>query len=71
MLHWLMRELDGRAWLVYLCFLNDTTHPTERGYVRQEWESALTTAHQSLEIHKAIRNYAPIFLEATTRPVCS
>ena len=65
MLNWLMRKLDGRAWLVHVCFLNDPTHI---GSTREEWERAFAAADELLGIEQAVPNYAHVFLDGLLRP---
>ena len=64
-LHWLMEQLDGRAWLVHLCFINDATHIRS---TRSEWEDAFDEADRALGIERPVPNYAHVFLEGLPRP---
>src|SRR4051794_24660835 len=53
-LRWLVEQLEGRAWLVHLCFLDDPTHIRS---TRREWEDAFNTADQTLGIERPVPNY--------------
>jgi aromatic ring-cleaving dioxygenase len=64
-LHWLMEQLDGRAWLVHLCFINDPTHIRS---TRGEWDDAFDAAGRALGIERPVPNYAHVFLEGLPRP---
>jgi hypothetical protein len=64
-LHWLMKQLDGRAWLVHLCFLNDPTHIRS---TREEWEREFDRADALLGLTQPVPNYAHVYLEGLRRP---
>lgn len=64
-LRWLIEQLEGRAWLVHLCFLDDPTHIRS---TRREWEDAFRTADQLLGIERTVPNYAHVFLNGLPRP---
>lgn len=64
MLHWLRAKLDGRAWLVHVCFLNDPTHIRS---TREQWEQAFDAADELLGITRPVPNYAHVFLDGVNR----
>jgi hypothetical protein len=66
MLHWLLERLDGRAWLIHLCFLNDATRIES---TREQWEQAFKEADELLGISRPIPNYAHVFVPGLTRPM--
>ena len=66
MLCWLHGKLNGGAWLVHLCFLDDPTHIRSN---REEWENAFNEADTLLGITRQAPNYAHIFLPGLNRTV--
>jgi hypothetical protein len=64
-LKWLMDNLDGRAWLVHLCFTNDPTHVWAS---ESEWRKSLTEASAQLGIERPVPHHAHVFLEGLERP---
>jgi hypothetical protein len=72
-LHWLRRELGvDRAWLAYLCFLNDPTHSSPKlRSTRKQWDAAFAVAHAHLGLEEPVPNYAHVFLDGVLRPPTS
>jgi aromatic ring-cleaving dioxygenase len=66
-LKWLMDNLDDRAWLVHLCFVDDRTHPERMRASQEEWEQALGVASAQLGIKQRVPHYAHVFLDGLER----
>jgi hypothetical protein len=67
-LKFLMDRMNGRAWLVHLCFLDDPTHPMRIRTTKSEWQQALVEASAVLGIERAIPHYAHVFVEGLPGP---
>jgi hypothetical protein len=68
-LYWLHRGLEGKAWLVHLCFLDDPTHTAPQMHsTLHQWENAFDAADAHLGLHRPVPNYAHVFLPGLPRP---